>query len=128
MSHSILIVDDDPQVRRFCGTALEVPGYRVQEASNGKEALAAVEKTSFDLIVLDLCMPDMDGFEFLKAVRVKFPELKIITMSGFMGGTLLPAAKRLGGTATLVKPFSPDALLSVVSELLAEPGPVQASD
>ena len=65
MQHIILIVDDDAQVRTLCRLALEESGYLVSEATNGKSALAAIEETDFDLIVLDLAMPDMDGFEFL---------------------------------------------------------------
>ena len=128
MHRSILIVDDDPQIRRLCRTALEETGYVVREAGNGKEALAAIEGKSFDLIVLDLSMPDMDGFEFLKVVRGDSPKLKIIVISGFLGGKMLKAARLFGGTATLAKPFSPDALISTVGKVLAEHGPVGWSD
>jgi len=108
--------------------ALEEPGYFVREASNGKEAIAAIEGTSFDLIVLDLSMPDMDGFEFLKAVRADWPKLKIIVISGFLGGKMLKAARLFGGAATLAKPFSPESLLSVVDNVLAGKGPASLSD
>jgi DNA-binding NtrC family response regulator len=120
MPHAILIVDDDPQVRRLCKITLAEPAYAASEARNGKEALATIKEISFDLILLDLCMPEMEGFEFLAAVRADLPKLKIIIMSGFMGGTMLPAARALGGTATLAKPFSPEALLSLVDEALAD--------
>ena len=120
MPHAILIVDDDPQVRRLCRKTLEEFGYTVSEARNGKEALAAIDKTSYDLIVLDLSMPDMDGIEFLMAVRSELPKLKIVAISGFLGGTMLRPAQQLGCTATLTKPFSPEALLSVVDQVLAE--------
>lgn len=120
MKRAVLVVDDDPQVRTLCRTTLEESGYFVKEAANGKEALTATEETAFDLVALDLSMPDMDGFEFLKVVRVRVPKPKVIAMSGFMGGTMLPTAKLFGAFATLNKPFSPDSLLSAVREALAE--------
>jgi CheY-like chemotaxis protein len=129
MNHTILVVDDNPQVRTLCRTTLELenPGYIVVEASSGREALAAIKETPFDLIILDLSMPDTDGFEFLKAVRVELPKLKIICISGFMGGRMLHSAKLLGATATLDKPFKPDQLLSLVYEVLSEKGPAPSS-
>ena len=128
MPQTILVVDDDSQMRGLCRAALEQAGYFVMEAGDGKQALAETQEAAVDLILLDLCMPDMDGLEFLETVRVESPGLKIVTMSGFMGGVLLPAAKHLGGTAALIKPFSPDSLVSLVGELLAEGGPGGASE
>ena len=62
---SILVVDDNPDHRKMFRSRLESGGYSVVEASSGKEALAAVEKTRFALMTLDLSMPDMDGFDVL---------------------------------------------------------------
>ncbi len=81
MPHTILVVDDDPQIRKLCRITLEGAGKLVKEADNGKQALAAIKRAHVDLILLDLCMPDMDGLEFLKAVRVDSPQLKIVTIS-----------------------------------------------
>ena len=128
MRHTILVVDDDRPIRTLCRLALEESGYLVTEATNGKNALAAIEQTDFDLIVLDLAMPDMDGFEFLKAVRAKSPKLGILVISGFLGGTMLAAAKLFGAAATLAKPFSPDTLILVVDEVLKHQGPAGSSD
>ena len=119
MCYSILIVDDDAQLRGICRTILEEAGWLAFEASNGKEALAAIETTSFDLILLDLCMPDIDGLEFLMAVRPKLPKLKIIAMSGFIDGVMLRAAKMFGAAAIIDKPFSTDLLISNVRDVLA---------
>jgi DNA-binding NtrC family response regulator len=127
VQRTILIVDDDPQIRTLCGTILEESGYRVRKAADGKDALAAIAETAFDLIVLDLCMPGTDGFEFLQAVRADLPKLKVVVMSGFMSATMLPVAKLSGAAATLAKPFSPESLLSVVRQALPEDGPVRAS-
>jgi DNA-binding NtrC family response regulator len=128
MRQTILLVDDDPQIRALCRVALEETGYLVREARDGEEALTAIKETPCDLIVLDLSMPDVDGFEFLSAVRPKVPKLKVIVVSGFLGGTMLKAAKLLGAAATLAKPFSADSLLLLVNEVLATEGSVVGSD
>jgi DNA-binding NtrC family response regulator len=118
----VLIVDDDPQIRRLCRTVLEKNHYFVKEASNGKEALAALKESVVDVMVLDLSMPEVDGLEVLNVVHVKLPKLKVIAISGFMGGTMLEVAKAYHVAATLTKPFSSDSLLSVVCNLLAAGG------
>jgi DNA-binding NtrC family response regulator len=123
MRHSILFVDDDVQLRRLCKIALEESDYLVSEAGNGTEALDAIQKATFDLVVLDLSMPDVDGFEFLKAVRDTVPKLKIVVISGFLGGSMLTAAKLFGAAATLAKPFSTDSLLLAVESVLVENAP-----
>jgi CheY-like chemotaxis protein len=114
-------VDDNPDDRESFKRILEKAGYPVFEGSSGKEALAAVEKTSFALMILDLSMPDMDGFEVLRAVRSKQPELKIVMVSGFLQGRMLESAKSLGADATLDKNLAIDLLLSTVGDLLKNP-------
>jgi CheY-like chemotaxis protein len=85
---------------------LESGGYSVVECKSGKEALAALEKKSFDLMTLDLSMPDVDGFEVLRMVRSKYPELRIVVVSGFLQGSMNQAA---------------DLLLTIVDGLLKNP-------
>jgi two-component system KDP operon response regulator KdpE len=118
---SILVVDDNPDHRKMFRSRLESVGYSVVEASSGKEALAAVEKTRFALMTLDLSMPDMDGFDVLRAVRSKHPELKIVVASGFLHGKMLEPAKSLGADATLDKDLTAELLLPMVSNLLKDP-------
>jgi len=116
---SILVVDDDAQVRGFFSQALHKAGYSVYDASNGVEAKAFIERIQFDVIILDLSMPEMDGFEVLKFARAELPDLKIIVASGFMHGTLLNAAKLFGAAATLDKPVPMSMLLSTVRDVIA---------
>jgi CheY-like chemotaxis protein len=118
---SILIVDDNSVDRALFRAILEGAGYSVVESSSGKEALTAVEKTSFELMTLDLSMPEMDGFDVLRAVRSKHPELKIIVVSGFRHGSMNQAAKSLGAATTLDKNLATDLLLPMVRDLLKDP-------
>jgi DNA-binding NarL/FixJ family response regulator len=92
--------------------------YLVIERSSGREALKALEKISVDLMTLDLSMPDVDGFDVLRSVRTKHPELKIVVVSGFLHGSMNQAAKLLGAAATLDKNRATDLLLSIVRDLL----------
>ena len=117
---SILVVDDNPDDRKLFRRMLENAGYSVVESSSGKEALTAVEKTSFQLMTLDLSMPDMDGFDVLREVRSKHPELKIIVVSGFREGSMNKASKSLGAAATLDKNLATDLLLPMVCDLLKD--------
>jgi CheY-like chemotaxis protein len=118
---SILVVDDNPDHRKMFRTRLESGGYSVVEASSGKEALAAIEKTKFALMILDLSMYEMDGFAVLRAARSKHPELKIIVASGFLHGEALESAKSLGADATLDKDRTADLFLPMVRDLLENP-------
>src|ERR1700730_17877950 len=92
---SILVVDDNPEHLKMFRIRLESGGYSVVEANSGREALAAISKTRFPLMILDLSMSDMDGFDVLRAVRGKHPELKIIVASGFLHGKMLEPARSL---------------------------------
>jgi CheY-like chemotaxis protein len=118
---SILVVDDNPDDRALFRTILERAGYFVLEGNSGKGALGVLEKARFELMTLDLSMPDMDGFDVLRLVRSKHPELKVIAVSGFMHGEMLEPAKALGADATLDKNLATDLLLTMVCNLLKNP-------
>ena len=119
-SPHILVVDDDRQVLQFLRKTLEESGYTVTATTSGKQALAFIEKSMPDLLLLDLEMPEPDGFDILKAERAKFPYLRTIVISGYLHGALLEAAKIFGATATLEKPVSPEALVGKVREMLGK--------
>jgi CheY-like chemotaxis protein len=72
--NSILVVDDDPVARRLLKLRLELEGYRVEVACDGKEALDRLEAQSFDCVITDICMPRMTGQELCEAVRKKIPD------------------------------------------------------
>jgi CheY-like chemotaxis protein len=119
----ILVVDDDPQILKYCSTVLEDSGYSVTGTTSGAKATRLLQEAAYDLLILDLNIPDRDGFEILETVRSPGPmqNIKILAISGFMQGTLLKAAELVGADATLDKPSSPEKLLAAVKELLAQP-------
>ena len=120
----ILVVDDDAAVRDSIQTLLELDGHEVLEAGDGNQGEAAVRKRPPDLVVLDIFMPERDGFETLRSLRRTHPHLKILAISGSAGGQLertLAFAQEFGADEVLHKPFPADALRRIVRELL-EPG------
>jgi CheY-like chemotaxis protein len=114
----ILLVDDDGQVVRYLKKALEENGYTVTATTSGKQALALIQERMPDLLILDLNMPEPDGFDLLKAERSKFPYLRILVISGYLHGALLEAAKIFGAIATLEKPVKAGVLVGKVREVL----------
>jgi CheY-like chemotaxis protein len=117
-SQRILIVDDEPGVLGLFDEILTSAGYRVLAVASGKAALQAMRQEAIDLLVLDLSMPEPDGFEILKMLRSARPNLKILVISGFIQGALLRAAQLVGATATLNKAEAPELLLQTVRSLL----------
>jgi len=116
----ILVVDDDAQIRRLYRKLLTKAGLETSEAATGKEALKALQAQDFDLLVLDLSMPDTDGFELLSFIREHLPTQKTLVISGLMADTMLDMAAHLGATATLDKILAPQMLVETVRKTLAE--------
>jgi PAS domain S-box-containing protein len=114
---SVLVIDDDPDVRGFIVTSLEEQGYRVREASDGREGLAALERETPDLVVLDFIMPGLSGADVARQIRAKRPEQPILFVSGY---SETEAVKRTAPDAPLLaKPFRADALQKAVRGALA---------
>jgi CheY-like chemotaxis protein len=114
---SILIADDDARIRRFLRTVLEGDGHKVWEASNGKEAVALICRTKFDVVITDLAMPEGEGLETIQALKKEHPDLRIIAISGSIPA-VLRIAERLGAKASLSKPFSAETVLETVQRVL----------
>ncbi len=115
----ILLVDDEEVVRRLFREVLMSAGYEVREAGNGKEAMQLVKNEPFELIITDLIMPEPEGIETIRDLRVQYPTLKIIAVSGAFGGKFLSVAEKMGALTTLQKPVSPRDLLASVRGVLA---------
>ncbi len=114
---TILIVDDEPRIRDFVRMNLEMEHYRVLEASNGLEALEQLRSILPDLIVLDVMMPEMDGFETLKAIR-EVSTVPVIMLTVRQSEQDKIHGLDLGADDYLAKPFSPRELLSRIRALL----------
>lgn len=126
----ILVVDDDPHVCLAIRAWLQRYGFRVSIADDGVNGLAALDNATFDLMVVDIFMPNMRGFELIRMFHERAPAVPLIAISGSKfpvldasSSDLLTTAVRLGATRCLRKPFKPTTLLGVIDECLcgAEP-------
>lgn len=116
----VLIIDDDEQIRTVLRRALERERYEVVDAPNGREGIALYQQNPCDVIVTDILMPEMEGFETILTLRKHHPEAKIVVISG--GGqcgpqSYLPTAKALGANRIFEKPFDLCELLAAIREL-----------
>jgi two-component system KDP operon response regulator KdpE len=126
-SATILVVDDDSQIRRVMRTALSSHGYTIIEARNGEEALKKVRAERLDLIILDLNMPDMDGIEVCREIRV-VSNLPIIMLTVRSAEKDKVRALDAGADDYVVKPFGIDELLARIRAALRRaPGEVVES-
>ena len=114
----ILVVDDEAIVRISCQKTLSNEEYEVKSASSGKEGLEMLLNESFDLVLLDLKMPDIDGIEVLKKIRDSSLDTKVIMITGYATIDTAVVSLKLGAHNYLEKPFTPDALLEAVSEAI----------
>src|SRR5512141_1961929 len=114
----ILVIDDDKAMRDACFQILSRQGYRVELAASAKQGLTLLERLSFDAILLDLVMPDMDGLEALKRIRALDPDVEVIIITGY--GTIQSAVESIkaGAFHFLSKPFVPDDLRNLVTRAL----------
>lgn len=120
---SILVVDDEDQIRQLIRDTFERAGYTVHEACDGKQALQQYRAEPADLVVMDILMPDQDGLESIMTLRREYPSVKVIAITGGtdMIGILnfLDIAKMLGARRTLQKPFDMQALLEAAKAELS---------
>ncbi len=113
----ILVVEDDKDLNCLVCRALELGGYKVTEAQDGKIALEILEKEKFDMIITDIMMPNVDGFEFAKTVRINDKTTPIIFMSAKTDKPSKMYGYQIGIDDYIVKPFDVDELTMKVSAL-----------
>jgi len=123
MTH-VLVVDDEPGVRSVVEQTMTRFGYAVVTAEDGFDALKKLSLGRFDLMVTDMAMPEMDGVKLIGHVRERYPNIKIIAISGgglhYTPEDCLGLAVQAGAAKTLMKPFMLGELSSMTKELLGE--------
>jgi two-component system KDP operon response regulator KdpE len=112
----VLVVDDHPKVLRFIEIDLKIRGFEVVTTTSGNQALELVKSAGPDIMLLDIVMPGMDGFEVLRKLR-DFTQLPVIAFSASPGN--YHEAMRLGANDFISKPFQPDEMASKIEALLA---------
>ncbi len=116
----VLVVDDEEALRTVLGGELSSEGYTVDTASDGDEAISMVQNKKYDLLLLDIKMPKVDGFEVLKFVKKNFPPIKVIMLTGFADLKNAIESKKLGAEDFVSKPYDLVDLLTTIERVLSE--------
>jgi CheY-like chemotaxis protein len=134
MSKRILVIDDEPNIRRMIRITLETDGYEIEDAADGKTGLDTFgDGSRFDAVVLDQKMPGMDGLETLKQLRKREPAMPVVMATAFGSIELAVDAMKAGATDFLRKPLTPDTLRGAVLAAVAkrpprQPAPADSAD
>ncbi len=120
----VLVVDDVEMNRALLARVLERAGYRCTLAATARRGLSALEAEKFDLVLLDLCLPDMDGMQFLDALaqRGALDRLPVVMLTGVDDPEVEREARRHGAVGFLPKPFDRRALLALLEDRLGPLG------
>jgi len=121
MGKMILVVDDSPTVRKFVTVSLEMQGFSVISASDGMDALEKLPTRKFDLVITDLNMPNMDGFDLIRSLRESpdFKELPVIILTSLADQGNREVGSKLGVSSYVVKPFSLEKIQYEVAKYLS---------
>jgi excisionase family DNA binding protein len=117
----VLIVDDDEQVREYVRVNLEAEGYNVREAGNAEEGLQVLEDSQPDLVLLDVMMPQVDGWEMLKRLHERHGEdaVPVVMFSGKADAASADEVAERGAQGFIGKPFDPSQLIEKTKQLLS---------
>lgn len=120
MAKKILVVDDSAVIRQVEESVLAKAGYEAVCATGGREAMAKLETATFNLILTDLNMPDLDGVSLIRHIRAstKHRLTPVVMITTESKDTKKQEGKAAGATAWVVKPFTPEQLLSVVKRII----------
>ena len=114
----VLVVDDDARLREYLRVNLEQAGYSVREAGNGEEALVAIADAGPDLVLLDVVMPGLDGWQLLRRLEERHGSIPVIMFSGQVDERGAAEAAEHGARGFIGKPFDPEELLARARQLV----------
>jgi len=114
----VLVVDDDDKLREFVRVHLELDGYDVREAASAEQALAAIEDQAPDLVLLDVVMPGVDGWQMLQQMQERHGAIPVIMFSGKVDEEVESAARERGAQGFVGKPFDPQELIARARQLV----------
>ena len=112
----ILVIDDEKGIREGCGRALEPQGFEVSKAATLQEGLEWVQRQNFDLVLLDVMLPDGRGVTLLEPIHAQDPDTVCIIITGYATVELAVEAIKLGAYDFIAKPFTADQLLLTVNQ------------
>jgi len=115
---AVLLIDDDLGMRELLCLAFRSSGLRVETAATAAEGLTIARQTAFDILLVDLVLPDMPGTDLVRALRQEVADLRFILLSGFLTTAVTVEAMRLGAIDVIEKPVSVDELLELVSSIV----------
>lgn len=118
--NKILVVDDDPVIRKLIGTILAAIGYDFDIAVDGQAAVVKLENSSFTTVIADISMPHMDGMELLKYIRSNYPWIDVIVVTGYTNIYTYTDVIKAGASDFLTKPFSKDELEAKLNRIIRE--------
>ena len=113
----ILIIDDEKVICNACYLILSEGGHAVERKMNGAAGLKALKFKRYDVILLDMMLPDMDGMEILSTIKEKMPDTRVIVITGYSTLTNALEAMKLGAADYLSKPFSEEELLASIEKV-----------
>ena len=122
-SYSILIIDDEPNLRRSLGLILQRSGYSITTASNAYEAIQLLQAGAYDLTFLDIRLPDQNGIQLLPQIKEIYPDMPVLILTAHATLDTAIEAVRLGARDYLLKPIDPEGILSRVESILSEHKP-----
>ena len=125
---SLLLVEDDDRTRDLFSQFFHMKGYQVHEARNGEEAVDMACRKSFDLVLMDVKMPKVDGLEAFHRIRQVAPSSKVLLMTAFGIGEALENLLKEPTVAYLHKPFTFDQLMTAIGELMAADAHDESAD